>query len=631
MQPDASPMLCTSQSLRKEANDNNSIKRCRPVSRSAASHSWRSPECQLPVSAAPSLLTQESSDARHESVVSSSSTASDASAQVERQDSLMRRLRQNLANLEEWIDADDHNVNRKKATDLQHHNALPLAARSTTTTPLPIDPQECLVVSPTLVSPLLSAVATTTPHKGPLVHYKSAALPLDSTSTSTSTSSLVLTERNRLTSYGMIVFRTNPWRQGRMEFALVSRRVSIGYHELICGNGYLLSDLRRIWLLVRDTTVAERDMLLHWSFQDQLNYVFGSTADLSSPSSSSFFAHHRHHQTLSLASPPPPEAILGSGGGGGGGPGSSLARQKFEHLRQGFWWSWSEYVRGAKQQQHQQAQSGNKEATSPATTPPQQNSDNSAEFRHFASKRRLVTLGRTQQRNHYPSGHRVVSSDLAVFVTLEALISAANAVSLRLGEDMNSTRYTFPKGRMCRTEGEDSLTCALRELAEETNIPPNGCDVLCEILREEFLTAAPGPGPGPGPSNKKTLVFQNACSARMLLSPMRNSKDGRKEQPVTLRESFVGLDNQTYTYVYHIARYHPSSSSISANRDRDIGAAACLSDLNSQQMAEIGSVGWYTSEEVEQLLRPAGRQKQQQSSPSLFPQVLQLLHDASPL
>ena len=252
------------------------------------------------------------------------------------------------------------------------------------------------------------------------------------------------------TSYGVICFRKNP-ATGEIEYVLVSRRFSIGYHELIEGNSYVLSDLRMLLALVLDTTAVERDMLLHWDFARQKANLWGRR--FPAPSESS-------------GSEPPADGPHG------------LARHKFDYLLRGFWWSLAESSRMSSRPER----AGTRRA--PDAVPEWSDAAASREFRHFASHRKLVTVQRACARQTYPSGNRVLEPERAVFVTLRRLVEVANA------DARSHTRFSFPKGRMLRREASP-LECALREFSEETNVPRRALEVVRAPAGEGGAAAAP--------------------------------------------------------------------------------------------------------------------------------------------
>ena len=108
----------------------------------------------------------------------------------------------------------------------------------------------------------------------------------------------------------------------------------------------------------------------------------------------------------------------------------------------------------------------------------------------------------------------------------------------------NLSEYTepewgFPKGR--RTRGESDLDCALREFAEETNIPRNAFTVLKNIA---------------------------------------------------LEETFVGLNNIRYRHVYYIALL------------KQPGLVDLKQKFTPMQRREISGIAWKSMAEADVLIRP---------------------------
>lgn len=215
-------------------------------------------------------------------------------------------------------------------------------------------------------------------------------------------------------SYGVIALRANPV-TSQPEVILVHRRHSIGFQEVTCGR-YELRDLPLIWLLVRDATPTERDVWLSWPFHEQRRLLYaswGPGSDKRVPDKASY----------------------------------REARDKFDLLRRGFWWSLDEY---------------------PCL-------DNDG----LAPNREAQDAG-TKVARRYPSGRRVKSEHSAVFVTLANLVTAANG--LVQGKQQSAIpALGFPKGRKTRSEDADpdgDYACALREFAEETNARVRSSEVL---------------------------------------------------------------------------------------------------------------------------------------------------------
>jgi len=368
----------------------------------------------------------------------------------------------------------------------------------------------------------------------------------------------------QVSSWGVVLLRRVPG-PGRSatEVALVNRRHSIGFQEIVC-NRYVLSDLPLIWLLVRDATPTERQVWLTWPFHQQRRYLYS----LCGPGALKRVPDHATYE---------------------------LAKLKFEYLKSGFWWSLSEYGAMAHEQQPQQCQRRRQRPTmetTPMTTPigsgpavdrgvqggggadrpkergsvgkrtgarawvrrPGEEPGDGAQptsdvFRNFASRRKLLSSRRSVQRGAYPSGHRVRQEDDAVFVTLAALVRAANELEATSGTRKECQPFGFPKGRRLRWEADgDCVACAQRELAEETNVAPDAY----------------------------TIVLDQTTG-----------------RPVEICETVGGLDGTPYRYVYYVAVV-PENAAAAVH--------PYTNSYNAKQF-EIGHCGWVNVREAASIFR----------------------------